>query len=105
MARMAVSDVQTPPIPNFQMSDYEFPTLHYNGSPLGTPSITSAATSLEQLYGLTSGGPTRPPPGLSPFANFTPGGVVRNLEPAVAKPHVLLHHQYLQWTTMMLSLV
>ena len=31
--------------------------------------------------------------------------VVRNLEPAVAKPHVLLHHQYLQWTTMMLSLV
>ncbi|CAN9442931.1 unnamed protein product [Alternaria alternata] len=74
MARMAVSDVQTPPIPNFQMSDYESPTLHYNGSPLGTPSITSTATSLEQLYGLTRGGPTRPPPGLSPFANFTPGG-------------------------------
>jgi hypothetical protein len=75
MARMAIADVQTPPIPNLQMSDYEFPNLHYNGSPLGTPSIsTSEATSLEQLYGLTGGGPTRPPPGLSPFANFTPGG-------------------------------
>jgi hypothetical protein len=78
MARMAISDVSTPPlqssIPNFQMSDYEFPTLHYNGSPLGTPQIsTSEATSLEQLYGLT-GGPTRPPPGLSPYANFVPGG-------------------------------
>ncbi|KAI8940365.1 hypothetical protein NX059_004058 [Plenodomus lindquistii] len=77
MARMAVSDVGTPPLhsslPNFQMSDYEFPNLHYNNSPLGTPQMsTSEATSLEQLYGLT-GGPTRPPPGLSPFANFVPG--------------------------------
>ncbi|KAJ4372406.1 hypothetical protein N0V83_004180 [Neocucurbitaria cava] len=79
MARMAVSDVSTPPmqvaIPNFQMSDYDvFPNIHPNGSPFGTPSISgSDATSLEQLYGLT-GGPSRPPPGLSPFANFTPGG-------------------------------
>ncbi|EUC47635.1 hypothetical protein COCMIDRAFT_34867 [Bipolaris oryzae ATCC 44560] len=74
MARMAISDASTSPLPNFQMSDYEFPTLHYNGSPLGTPSIsTTEATALEQLYGFTSGGPTRPPPGLSPYANFTPG--------------------------------
>lgn len=74
MARMAVSDVSTPPLPNFQMTDYEFPSLSYNGSPMGTPSIsTSEATSLEQLYGITSGGPTRPPPGLSPYVNFTPG--------------------------------
>ncbi|KAH8732949.1 hypothetical protein GQ44DRAFT_734867 [Phaeosphaeriaceae sp. PMI808] len=77
MARMAISDVSTPPlqsaIPNFQMSDYEFPTLHTNGSPYGTPQIqTPEATTLEQLYGLT-GGATRPPPGLSPFPNFTPG--------------------------------
>lgn len=77
MARIAISDVGTPPLqsalPNFQMTDYEFPSLQYNNSPLGTPSIsTSEATSLEQLYGLT-GGPTRPPPGLSPFANFVPG--------------------------------
>ncbi|KAL6704730.1 hypothetical protein ACN47E_007651 [Coniothyrium glycines] len=77
MARMAISDVGTPPLqsalPHFQMTDYEFPSLHYNNSPLGTPSVsTSEATSLEQLYGLT-GGPTRPPPGLSPFANFIPG--------------------------------
>jgi hypothetical protein len=74
MARIAVSDVATPPlqssIPNFQMSDYEFPTM---GSPFGTPQIhTPEATTLEQLYGLT-GGATRPPPGLSPFPVFTPG--------------------------------
>lgn len=75
MARMAISDAGTSPLPNFHMSDYEFPSLQYSGSPLGTPSIsTSEATSLEQLYGFTSGGPTRPPPGLSPYANFTPGG-------------------------------
>ena len=78
MARIAISDVSTPPLqsslPNFQMSDYEFPNLQYSSSPLGTPQIsTPEATSLEQLYGLT-GGPTRPPPGLSPFANFVPGG-------------------------------
>lgn len=77
MARIAISDVSTPPlqssIPNFQMSDYEFPTLHPNGSPFGTPQIhTPEATTLEQLYGLT-GGATRPPPGLSPFPVFTPG--------------------------------
>jgi hypothetical protein len=77
MARMAISDVSTPPlqsaIPNFQMSDYEFPTLHPNGSPFGTPQIhTPEATTLEQLYGLT-GGATRPPPGLSPYPVFTPG--------------------------------
>ncbi|KAL5121248.1 hypothetical protein ACEQ8H_000716 [Pleosporales sp. CAS-2024a] len=77
MARMAVSDVSTPPLqsalPNFQMSDYEFPTLHSNVSPFGTPQIhTADATTLEQLYGLT-GGTTRPPPGLSPFPVFTPG--------------------------------
>jgi hypothetical protein len=77
MARMAISDVSTPPLqsalPNFQMSDYEFPTLHSNGSPFGTPQIlTPEATTLEQLYGLT-GGATRPPPGLSPFPVFTPG--------------------------------
>lgn len=78
MARMAISDVSTPPlqpaIPNFQMSDYDvFPTIQSNGSPFGTPQLSTAeVTSLEQLYGLT-GGPTRPPPGLSPFANFTPG--------------------------------
>jgi hypothetical protein len=77
MARMAISDVATPPlqsaIPNFQMTDYEFPTLHSNGSPYGTPQIhTPEATTLEQLYGLT-GGATRPPPGLSPFPVFTPG--------------------------------
>ena len=77
MARMAISDVSTPPLqsalPNFQMSDYEFPTLHQNGSPYGTPQIqTPEATTLEQLYGLT-GGATRPPPGLSPFPVFTPG--------------------------------
>ncbi|KAH4197888.1 hypothetical protein HBI56_093780 [Parastagonospora nodorum] len=77
MARMAISDVSTPPLqsalPNFQMSDYEFPTLHSNGSPFGTPQIhTLEATTLEQLYGLT-GGATRPPPGLSPFPVFTPG--------------------------------
>lgn len=78
MARMAISDVSTPPLqsalPNFQMSDYEFPTLHPNGSPFGTPQIhTPEATSLEQLYGLTGGATTRPPPGLSPFPVFTPG--------------------------------
>jgi len=78
MARMAVSDVATPPlqsqIPNFQMSDYEFPTVHSGGgSPFGTPQIhTANATTLEQLYGLT-GGATRPPPGLSPYPVFTPG--------------------------------
>ena len=74
---MAVSDVGTPPLhaalPNFQMTDYEFPNLSYSNSPSGTPhNATTEATSLEQLYGLT-GGPTRPPPGLSPFANFVPG--------------------------------
>ena len=51
MARMVVADVATPPlhtqIPNFQMSDYEFPTLHSNGSPFGTPQIhTPEATTL-----------------------------------------------------------
>lgn len=79
MARMAISDVSTPPlqaaIPNFQMSDYDvFPNLQSNGSPFGNSQLSSTdVTTLEQLYGLT-GGPTRPPPGLSPFANFTPGG-------------------------------
>jgi hypothetical protein len=78
MARMAISDMSTPAlqsaIPNFQMTDYEFPTLHPAGSPFGTPQIhTSEATTLEQLYGLT-GVSTRPPPGLSPFPTFTPGG-------------------------------
>lgn len=78
MARMAISDVSTPPLqaalPNFQMTDYEFPTLHPTDSPFGTPQIrTPDASSLEQLYGL-SGVATRPPPGLSPFPNFTPGG-------------------------------
>ncbi|KAH7399524.1 CCCH zinc finger and SMR domain-containing protein [Pyrenochaeta sp. MPI-SDFR-AT-0127] len=79
MARMAISDVSTPPlqsaIPNFQMSDYDvFPNLQPNNSPFGTSQLSSTdVTTLEQLYGLT-GGPTRPPPGLSPFANFTPGG-------------------------------
>lgn len=78
MARMGISDVSTPPlqtaVPHFQMSDYDvFPNLQNNGSPYGTPQLSTAdATSLEQLYGLT-GGPTRPPPGLSPFINFTPG--------------------------------
>ena len=78
MARMAVSDVATPPlqssIPNFQMSDYEFPTLNSNASLYGTPRNHNAetATALEQLYGLT-GGTTRPPPGLSPFPTFSPG--------------------------------
>jgi hypothetical protein len=77
MARIALSDVSTPPIqsgiPNFQMTDYEFPTLHPNASLFGTPQIhSSEATTLEQLYGLT-GVATRPPPGLSPFPTFTPG--------------------------------
>lgn len=74
MARMAISDVSTPSsIPNFQMTDYEFPTLQTNGSPYAATQIHAPeATTLEQLYGLTSGA-TRPPPGLSPFPTFTPG--------------------------------
>lgn len=74
MARMAISDVATPPlqaaVPNFQMSDFDiFPSLQGSDSPYGTPQ----PSSLEQLYGLTGSGHTRPPPGLSPFPVFTPG--------------------------------
>lgn len=73
MARMAISDVSTPPLhaaaPNFQMSDFDmFPSLQGSDSPYGTPQ----QPSLEQLYGLTGSGHTRPPPGLSPFPVFTP---------------------------------
>jgi hypothetical protein len=74
MARMAISDVSTPPlqaaVPNFHMSDFDmFPSLQGSDSPYGTPQ----PSSLEQLYGLTGSGHTRPPPGLSPFPVFTPG--------------------------------
>jgi hypothetical protein len=78
MARMGISDVSTPPlqaaVPNFQMQDWEtFPSLQRTSSPF-TPGIAAAeGVSLEQLYGLTSGA-AHPPPGLSPFPNFTPGG-------------------------------
>jgi len=81
MARMAVSDVSTPPlqaaVPNFQMQDYEsFPNLH-TSSPGWTPQLTAAEpVSLEQLYGL-AGGAKHPPPGLSPFPNFVPGNMSR----------------------------
>ncbi|KAJ4343291.1 hypothetical protein N0V87_000513 [Didymella glomerata] len=74
MARMAISDVSTPPlqaaVPNFHMSDFDmFPSLQGSDSPYGTPQ----PSALEQLYGLTGSGHTRPPPGLSPFPVFTPG--------------------------------
>jgi hypothetical protein len=80
MARMAISDASTPSLqaamPHFHMSDYDmFPALQANGSPYGTPQLSAAEpASLEQLYGLTGSGATRPPPGLSPFPVFTPGG-------------------------------
>lgn len=82
MARMVISDASTPPLqaaaPNFQMQDYDsFPTLHPTGSSAWTPQLAAAETaSLEQLYGLT-GGAKHPPPGLSPFPNFTPGNMSR----------------------------
>lgn len=74
MARMVISDVSTPPlqsaVPNFQMQDYEFPSLQVSGSPQVTPGISTA--SLEEFYRLATG-VKHPPPGLSPFPNFTPG--------------------------------
>ena len=80
MARMAISDASTPSLqaamPHFHMSDYDmFPALQPTSSPYGTPQLSAAEpASLEQLYGLTGSGATRPPPGLSPFPVFTPGG-------------------------------
>jgi hypothetical protein len=79
MARMGISDMSTPSlqaaVPNFQMQDYEtFPSLHTTNSPQWTPQLSSVdAVSLEQLYGLASGGVTHPPPGLSPYPTYTPG--------------------------------
>ena len=81
MARMAVSDVSTPPlqaaVPNFQMQEYEsFPNLHAS-SPGWTPQLSAAEpVSLEQLYGI-AGGAKHPPPGLSPFPTFVPGNMSR----------------------------
>lgn len=81
LARMAISDVSTPPlqaaIPNFQMQDYEaFPSLHQTSSAQWTAQLAgSESPSLEQLYGLT--GAKHPPPGLSPFPTFTPGSLSR----------------------------
>jgi hypothetical protein len=82
VARLAISDASTPPLqsalPNFQMQDYEFPSLQNNSSAGGwTPQFAAMDTaSLEQLYGLT-GVPKHPPPGLSPFPTFTPGSLSR----------------------------
>ena len=82
MARMVLSDISTPPlqaaVPNFQMQDSDaFPSLQAAGSPQWTSQLTGTdATTLEQLYGMSMG-VTHPPPGLSPFPNFTPGGSSR----------------------------
>ncbi|KAF2013224.1 hypothetical protein BU24DRAFT_232630 [Aaosphaeria arxii CBS 175.79] len=91
MARMVISDASTPPvhaaIPHFQMQDYEaFPSLQGSGSPHYTPQLSNAEpTSLEQLYGLTSGA-THPPPGLSPYPTFVPGGGSRPSSRNVSRP-------------------
>ncbi|KAF2203756.1 CCCH zinc finger and SMR domain-containing protein [Delitschia confertaspora ATCC 74209] len=83
LARMGLADVSTPPlqaaIPHFQMQDYEnFPSLQATGSPQWTSQLANTEpTTLEQLYGLTMPMTSTPPPGLSPFPNFTPGGSSR----------------------------
>ncbi|KAF2270602.1 hypothetical protein CC78DRAFT_451439 [Lojkania enalia] len=77
MARMVISNVSTPPlqaaVPNLQMQDYDtFPALQPTSSSHWTPQLTATEpVSLEQLQAL-AGGVTHPPPGLSPFPNFTP---------------------------------
>jgi hypothetical protein len=91
MARLAISDDSTPPlqaaIPNFQMQDYEFPTLQTTSSPSWTPQFAATDTiSLEQLYGLT-GAPKHPPPGLSPFPTFTPGSLSRPQSRSTSRQH------------------
>ncbi|KAF1959060.1 CCCH zinc finger and SMR domain-containing protein [Byssothecium circinans] len=83
MARMVISDAATPPlqaaVPNFQMQDYEaFPVLQASGSPGWAAQLAGAeGVSLEQFYGLSTGGAKHPPPGLSPFPNFSPGNMSR----------------------------
>ncbi|OCK83838.1 hypothetical protein K432DRAFT_162130 [Lepidopterella palustris CBS 459.81] len=77
MARMVLEGGSTPPtqtaVPNFQMQDYEsFPSLQPVSSPQWTPQLQALEpTPLEQLYS-TGVNVTTPPPGLSPFPNFTP---------------------------------
>lgn len=92
MARMAISDTSTPPlranVPNFQMTDYEFPSLQTSSSPYSTPQLSTAEPiSLEQLYGLTTSTATRPPPGLSPFPVFTPGSISRPQSRTSSRQH------------------
>ncbi|KAF2118456.1 hypothetical protein BDV96DRAFT_643701 [Lophiotrema nucula] len=80
MARMALSDVSTPPlqaaVPNFQMQDFDsFPALQPTSSPQWTPQLSAAdAATLEHLSYMAAGiTGSHPPPGLNPFPNFTPG--------------------------------
>lgn len=83
MARMVLESGATPPTqnaqPNFQVQDYEsFPALQ-SMSPHQWPSQlagTLEPSALEQLYG-GRGAATTPPPGLSPFPNFTPSNSSR----------------------------
>ncbi|KAF1975197.1 hypothetical protein BU23DRAFT_530317 [Bimuria novae-zelandiae CBS 107.79] len=89
MARLAISDASTPPLQaaNFQMQDYEFPTIQNTSSPGWTSQFAATDTvSLEQLYGLT-GVPKHPPPGLSPFPTFTPGSLSRPSSRSASRQH------------------
>jgi hypothetical protein len=78
----SAGDASTPPlhpvIPNFQLQDSEvFPALQSsNTSQWASQLASSEAATLEQLYNINLG-VTNPPPGLSPFPTFTPGGSSR----------------------------
>jgi hypothetical protein len=69
LSRLYLENSGTPPAyniqPNLQIQDYEaFPALRNQTLDVGT---------IEQLHGAANGMST-PPPGLSPFAPFMPGG-------------------------------